>query len=169
MTHQRRRQTTIPALFGSRRLHISRRFSQFGDFSAAGTRRSRRRVVRSDEQIACQRATAHHTDMANTRVPPRKHRDLSASRRCRRWRAHCQQRDMSQKTVQLLIGRLLTDEDLRLRFVEGSLETLIELRDQGLELTTDEIDALVRIDREAWRSMAARIHPRLQRCSLQSS
>jgi hypothetical protein len=76
---------------------------------------------------------------------------------------------MSQKTVQLLIGRLLTDEDLRLRFVEGSLETLIELRDQGLELTTDEIDALVRIDREAWRSMAARIHPRLQRSSLQSS
>ena len=76
---------------------------------------------------------------------------------------------MSQKTVQLLIGRLLTDEDLRLRFVERSLETLTELRDQGLELTTDEIDALVRTDREAWRSMAARIHPRLQRCSLRSA
>jgi hypothetical protein len=75
---------------------------------------------------------------------------------------------MSQKTVQLLIGRLLTDEDLRLRFVRRSLETLTELRDQGLELTTDEIDALVQVDPEAWPSMAARIHPRLQRCSLRT-
>jgi hypothetical protein len=76
---------------------------------------------------------------------------------------------MSQKTVQLLIGRLLTDEDLRLCFVERSRETLMELRDQGLDLTTDEIEALVRIDPEAWPSMAARIHPRLQRCSLRSA
>ena len=74
--------------------------------------------------------------------------------------------NMSQKTVQLVMGRLLTDEDLRLRFVERPRETLVDLRDQGYELTADEIDALVRSDPGVWPSMARRIHPRLQRCSL---
>jgi hypothetical protein len=73
---------------------------------------------------------------------------------------------MSQKTVQLVMGRLLTDEELRLRFVERPFETLSELRDQGYELTAEEIDALVRSDPDVWPSMARRIHPRLQRCSL---
>jgi hypothetical protein len=75
---------------------------------------------------------------------------------------------MSQKTVQLVIGRLLTDEELRARFVERPLDTLAELRDQGFELTTDEIEALADSDATAWPSMARRIHPRLQRCSLRS-
>ena len=44
---------------------------------------------------------------------------------------------MSQKTVQLVMGRLLTDEDLRLRFVERSFETLTELREQGYDLSAD--------------------------------
>ena len=73
---------------------------------------------------------------------------------------------MSQKTVQLVMGRLLTDEDLRLRFVERSFETLTELREQGYDLSADEIDALVRSDPDVWPSMARRIHPRLQRCPL---
>jgi len=75
---------------------------------------------------------------------------------------------MSQKTVQLVIGRLLTDEDLRDRFVEQPLETLTALRNQGFELTGDEIEALVQTDAGVWPSMARRIHPRLQRCSLRS-
>jgi len=75
---------------------------------------------------------------------------------------------MSQKTVQLVIGRLLTDEDLRDRFVARPLETLTELREQGFELTREEIDALVKSDADMWPSMAVRIHPRLQRCSLRS-
>jgi hypothetical protein len=73
---------------------------------------------------------------------------------------------MSQKTVQLLIGRIVTDEDLRLQFVRQPLETLTALREQGLELTPGEIEALVETDRQLWNSTAARIHPRLQRCSL---
>jgi hypothetical protein len=73
---------------------------------------------------------------------------------------------MSQKTVQLVIGRLLTDEELRVRFVERPLETLTELKEQGFELTGDEIEAIVQSDPEVWPSMAKRIHPRLQRCSL---
>ena len=75
---------------------------------------------------------------------------------------------MSQKTVQLMIGRLLTEEDLRLRFVERPRATLADLREQGFELTDDEIDALARSDPKAWPSMANRIHPWLQGCSLRS-
>jgi hypothetical protein len=80
-----------------------------------------------------------------------------------------EQGGMSQKTVQLVIGRLVTDEDLRARFVERPRETLGELREQGFELTDDEIDALARSDTKMWPAIARRIHPRLQRCSLRSS
>ena len=75
---------------------------------------------------------------------------------------------MSQKTVQLVIGWLLTDEELRLRFVERPRETLSDLQQQGYELTTNEIDALCRSDPAMWPAMARRIHPRLQRCSLRA-
>jgi len=73
---------------------------------------------------------------------------------------------MSQKTVQFVIGWLLTDEDLRRRFVERPRETLTEVRDQGYELSVDELNALARSEPGAWPSMARRIHPRLQRCAL---
>jgi hypothetical protein len=73
---------------------------------------------------------------------------------------------MSQRTVQLLIGQIVTDEELRRRFIERPLELLTALCDQGLELTQCEIDALVRTDRRLWEATAMRIHPRLQRCSL---
>ena len=76
---------------------------------------------------------------------------------------------MSQKTVQLVIGWLLTDEDLRREFAERPRETLTELRDQGYDLTFDELDALVRSDPALWPAMARRIHPRLQRCRLRAS
>lgn len=73
---------------------------------------------------------------------------------------------MSQKTVERIIGRLLTDEALRRRFCEGPLETLSELREQGFDLTDSEIEALTETDRRVWSSAARRIHPQLQRCSL---
>jgi hypothetical protein len=73
---------------------------------------------------------------------------------------------MSQKTVQFVIGWLLTDEDLRRRFVEQPRETLAEIREQGYEMTIDELDALARSAPPAWPRMAQHIHPRLQRCRL---
>jgi len=73
---------------------------------------------------------------------------------------------MSQRTVQLLIGQLLTDEEARLRFLQQPLGMLAMLRAQGVELTNGEIEALVETDRAFWDSAAARLHPRLQRCSL---
>jgi hypothetical protein len=40
------------------------------------------------------------------------------------------------------------------------------MREQGYELTPDELDALARSEPAFWPAMARRIHPRLQRCPL---
>jgi hypothetical protein len=75
---------------------------------------------------------------------------------------------MSQRNVQLVIGRLLTDEELRQRFLRGPAETLAELSEQGWDLTRGEIDALMEIDTHLWGRVAAKLPSRLQRCSLRS-
>jgi len=72
---------------------------------------------------------------------------------------------MSQKHVQLIIGRLLTDEEFRLRFLDDRRGTLVAVRDQGFELTASEIDALVRTDRRLWPGASKLIDTDLQRCS----
>ena len=73
---------------------------------------------------------------------------------------------MSQKTVEWLIGRLLTDEECRGRFVSDPLGTQVALRDQGFDLTRSEIAALARTDRLLWNDAADRIDSHLQRCRL---
>lgn len=73
---------------------------------------------------------------------------------------------MSQRTVQFLIGTIITDEDLRRRFVRQPEATLAALCDQGIELTKLEIDALLRTDKYVWEAAAKRIDPLLLRCSL---
>ena len=73
---------------------------------------------------------------------------------------------MSQKTVQLIVGRLLTDEEFRVGFLRNPYQTLTTMREQGLELTPGEIEALVKTDRTLWPDAAARIDPHLQRASL---
>ena len=72
---------------------------------------------------------------------------------------------MSHKTVQLVIGWLLTDEDLRQRFIDRPRETLAKLRDLGYELTPEEFEAILLCDATLWTS-AEKIHPRLRRASL---
>jgi hypothetical protein len=72
---------------------------------------------------------------------------------------------MSLKTVQLLVGRLVTDEEYRLNFLSDPVRALTTLRDQGVELTAAEIDALIRTDRTLWCDAAARIDRDLQRSS----
>ena len=57
---------------------------------------------------------------------------------------------MSQQTVGIVIDKLLSDEDLRIRFVEDRMETLAELHLRGLELRPDEIDLFCRTDARLW-------------------
>jgi hypothetical protein len=73
---------------------------------------------------------------------------------------------MAQRTVQLIIGQILTDEELRSDFLERPLEILTSMRDRGFELTNVEIDALARMDRRFWAVGAEWIDARLQRCRL---
>jgi hypothetical protein len=73
---------------------------------------------------------------------------------------------MAQKTVQLIIGQILTDEELRSDFLERPMATLTSLRDRGLELTNSELDALIESDRRLWRWGAQWIDSRIQRCRL---
>jgi hypothetical protein len=75
---------------------------------------------------------------------------------------------MSQKTVQLIIGQILTDEQLRARFLDRPAETLSSFRDIGFDLTNTEIDALTRTDQRLWTSGAEWLDSRLQRCDLGS-
>jgi hypothetical protein len=75
---------------------------------------------------------------------------------------------MSQRHVELLIGRLLTDDDLRSEFTRAPFETLAAFCRQGWELSRGEIDALTQIDADFWRLVASRLPSRLRRCSLAS-
>jgi len=75
---------------------------------------------------------------------------------------------MSHRTIERVIGRLLTDEELRREFTRAPKRTLAELAEQGWELTRLEVDALLTIEVRLWSDVAARIDPRLQRCSLKT-
>ena len=75
---------------------------------------------------------------------------------------------MSHRTIERIIGRLLTDEELRLKFTRSPKRTLAELGEQGWELTHIEVDALLTMEIRLWSEVAARIDPRLQRCSLKN-
>ena len=65
----------------------------------------------------------------------------------------------------MIVGRLVTDEEYRLKFLSDPLRALTTLREQGVELTSAEVDALIRTDRTLWSDAAARIDPHLQRSS----
>jgi hypothetical protein len=75
---------------------------------------------------------------------------------------------MSQRTIERVIGRLLTDEELRHQFIRSPRRTLVELNEQGWELSRLEVDALLAIEIGLWSEAASRIDPRLQRCSLKT-
>jgi len=75
---------------------------------------------------------------------------------------------MSQRNVELLIGRLLTDEDLRSDFTRAPFETLAAFCQQGWELSRGEIDAFTQTEADFWRLAASRLPSRLRRCSLRS-
>ncbi len=75
---------------------------------------------------------------------------------------------MSHRTIERVIGRLLTDEELRLKFTRAPRQAVAELSEQGWELSRFEVDALLAIDVRLWSEVAAQIDPRLQRCSLKT-
>jgi hypothetical protein len=73
---------------------------------------------------------------------------------------------MGQRSVEILIGRLVTDEELRRRFVADPRETIRLEQLRGLELTAAEVDALLASPMALWERLAAAFDPRLQKASL---
>ncbi len=73
---------------------------------------------------------------------------------------------MSQRMVERLVGRLMTDEEFRFAFTRAPEATLRALCEQGWALSQAEFDALIKTDVAVWSEIAERIDPRLQRCSL---
>jgi len=71
---------------------------------------------------------------------------------------------MSHKSVQLVIGRILTDEGFRSDFLERPVATLTSLRERGCELTIGEVNAIVMTDRRLWQYGERWIDERLLRC-----
>jgi hypothetical protein len=68
----------------------------------------------------------------------------------------------------MLIGRLITDEQFRADFIADPEQTLLTLRDSGLELSRTEMAALVTTDRTLWARTAEELDPRLQKASFRS-
>ena len=73
---------------------------------------------------------------------------------------------MSHRGVEIVLGRLATDEALRGRFATQARHTLEELIGQGLELSAVERAALEALDPTALGRFAASLNPRLQKATL---
>jgi hypothetical protein len=74
---------------------------------------------------------------------------------------------MSQRSVERVIGRLVTDEGFRRRFIACPGRTLQSLIEQGEELNETELFALVAID-PAWVGRFAQtLHPSIQKADLE--
>jgi hypothetical protein len=65
---------------------------------------------------------------------------------------------VTQRWIEIVIGKLVTDKDLRQKFLGAPRETLLELIDQGTHLTSSEIAALVAMDAELWERTAREIN-----------
>ena len=72
---------------------------------------------------------------------------------------------MSQWGVQMVIGKLITDEGFRRRFEERRRDCLANLYERGIDLDDSEIAALVEADPRLWSRVATRIDRRLRQVS----
>jgi hypothetical protein len=73
---------------------------------------------------------------------------------------------MSQKTVEILLGKLVTDEEVRHRFRQAPLEVLESVRRAGCDLSAVETEALRSLDVAALERFARDLDPRLQKACL---
>jgi hypothetical protein len=73
---------------------------------------------------------------------------------------------MSQQCVEIVIGKLATDEEARRQLRRSPERWIEELRAAGLQLTAIEAAALAGLDPAACERFARTIDPKLQRASL---
>jgi len=73
---------------------------------------------------------------------------------------------VTQKGVEILIGKLASDEDLRAGFRRDRRAAIRSVQREGLELTTLEIASLSTAEVDAFDRLADALDPRLQKASL---
>jgi hypothetical protein len=73
--------------------------------------------------------------------------------------------DVAQRSVEILIGRLITDEAFRSAFHRNATTTLSRFTESGYELTVVETAALHATPADLWERVAEHIDPRLQKMS----
>jgi hypothetical protein len=74
---------------------------------------------------------------------------------------------LAQRHVEALIGRLITDEELRSAFLQDPEAVLRAQREGGFELSATELAALLSTNRGMWQQAAELLDPRLQKASLE--
>jgi hypothetical protein len=75
---------------------------------------------------------------------------------------------VTQRCIESVIGRLVTDEDFRGGFLIDPHQALVDLLERGTHLTHTEIAALIATDLTLWERVAEQIDPRLQKASLRT-
>jgi hypothetical protein len=73
-----------------------------------------------------------------------------------------------QRSIEILVGKLITDEEFRRSFLNDPWQTLQLAEEWNLPLTEAEIDALVATEASLWDRVAAELDARLQKASLRS-
>jgi hypothetical protein len=73
---------------------------------------------------------------------------------------------MSHRGVEIVLGRLATDEALRKRFRQAPAVVLKELISLGIELSPVELGTLESLDPSAVHRFAQALDPRLQKAAL---
>ena len=74
---------------------------------------------------------------------------------------------MAQRNVEIVIGRLITDEAFRMSFVDDPAMALTRFIESGYDLTPLEITALCATPAGLWDRIAKKIDPRLQKMSFE--
>ncbi|HZI64655.1 MAG TPA: Os1348 family NHLP clan protein [Thermoanaerobaculia bacterium] len=73
---------------------------------------------------------------------------------------------MSQRSVEVVIGRLVTDEEFRGRFTQDPAGELRRLVESGVELNPCEFRVLCALDARVAARFAQEIDPRIQKADL---
>jgi hypothetical protein len=73
---------------------------------------------------------------------------------------------MSQRAIEVIVGRLVTDEAFRQAFARAPRRVLEALIAQGMSLTEVEMRALVGTPAALWSEVGEQIDPNLQKASL---
>jgi hypothetical protein len=74
--------------------------------------------------------------------------------------------NVAQRSIEILVGRLLTDEAFRDGFLRNASTVLQAFSEAGHDLTSLEITAFMATPKRVWNEFAAQLDPRLQKANL---